>query len=404
MYLNDFEKLLLVLSKREEKEIAVAGAGKTGIMLEKQLKDNGISIKVFMDNNEKLYGTLVNGVRVERIQNLGDNCLYIIAIGEENVRNALEKQLLENCIKKERIIGFSFTDYFMYYEYYRKAYLKGRCKDELSEAYRRIFGRELNWENPTRYTEILNVEKLGSQDPFKTKLSDKVEVRKWVKEKIGEKYLTKRYYEWDSVGEINFEVLPKQFVLKLNNGSGRNIIVKDRDKLDIKQTRQVLAGWFAQNYYFCNGCYELQYKDITPKIVCEEYLEGVAETVYDYNIYCFHGKPEYIWCIKGSHRPECQASFYDKEWKMMPFSFGYPKDPVIAPKPEKLEEMLELSAVLCQGFRHVRVDWYNLPDGRVLFGEITFTTWSGLRRFVPDKYDDYFGKLILEGDGCRNGF
>lgn len=118
MYLNDFEKLLLVLSKREEKEIAVAGVGKTGIMLEKQLKDNGISIKVFMDNNEKLYGTLVNGVRVERIQNLGDNCLYIIAIGEENVRNALEKQLLENCIKKERIIGFSFTDYFMYYEYY----------------------------------------------------------------------------------------------------------------------------------------------------------------------------------------------------------------------------------------------------------------------------------------------
>ena len=79
---------------------------------------------------------------------------------------------------------------------------------------------------------------------------------------------------------------------------------------------------------------------------------------------------------------------------MQEFSFGYPKDPVIAPKPEKLNEMLELSTVLCKDFEHVRVDWYNLPDGRVLFGEMTFTSWSGLRRFKPDKYDDIFGKLI----------
>ena len=65
-----------------------------------------------------------------------------------------------------------------------------------------------------------------------------------------------------------------------------------------------------------------------------------------------------------------------------------------APKPEKLEEMLELTKILCRDFRHVRVDWYIMPDGRILFGEMTFQTWSGLDTFIPEKYDEYFGSLI----------
>lgn len=76
------------------------------------------------------------------------------------------------------------------------------------------------------------------------------------------------------------------------------------------------------------------------------------------------------------------------------FSYGYPKDEQIAPEPEKLDEMLELSRILSKDFKHVRVDWYNLPDGRVLFGEMTFTTWGGLKRFDPDEWDTVFGNMI----------
>lgn len=390
MILERVEELFSELTNNK-KDIVIVGAGKKGRNLQAQLKKRGVTIKSFLDNNKELYETFIDGVCVNKIQDLGANCLYIIAIADLEVCNVLEKQLLETGIKEENIIKFGSKGY----EYYKKQYLNGKVKEELSRTYQKIFSKELNWEHPTRYTEILNVEKLENVDSLKTKLADKVEVRKWVKEKIGEGYLIERYHEWEKVEDIDFDKLPKQFVIKLNNGSGRNIIVKDKDKLDIEETKKILTDWFSCNYAFCNGCYEFQYKDIPPRIVCEEYLEGVAETVYDYNIYCFHGEPKYIWCIKGSHRPECQASFYDKEWNMQPFSFGYPKDPIVAPKPEKLEEMLKLSKILCEGFRHVRVDWYNLPDGRVLFGEMTFTSWSGLRRFDPDEYDEYFGQLVL---------
>ena len=207
-----------------------------------------------------------------------------------------------------------------------------------------------------------------------------------------QEYVTRLYAVWDSVDDINFDVLPNSFVLKVNNGSGRNIIVKDKQNMDKDLVCKQLGIWLNQNFAYVS--LELQYKDVVPKIICEEYLEGVAEEIYDYNIYCFHGEPEYIWCIKGSHRPGCKASFYNKKWEKQPFSYGYPKDEEMAPVPEKLEKMLELSRILCEDFEHVRVDWYNLPNGRVLFGEMTFTTWSGLRRFEPDEYDTVFGNLI----------
>ncbi len=393
MFVADMESLLDELYKREDAKIAIVGAGVKGQELVMEMGAcNFRGVKRFLDNNVSLHGKHVKGIKVDKVQNLGDGWIYIISVAESKIRKILESQLLEDGAKEEQIIKIIYKKD---YEYYKDVYLRGRCKEELSEAYRKEFSKELDWENPTRYTEILNVEKLSGLDPLKAKLADKIEVRKWVEEKIGKKYLVEHYYEWDSVEDIDFEKLPKKFVLKLNNGSGRNIIVKNKEELKTEAVKKMLGDWLLQNYAFCYGNYEFQYKDITPKIICEEYLEGVAETVYDYNIYCFHGKPEYIWCIKGSHRPECQASFYDKEWNMQPFSFGYPKDPVVAPKPEKLEEMLELSTILCKGFKHVRVDWYNLPDGRVLFGEMTFTSWSGLRRFEPDEYDTYFGKLIL---------
>ena len=82
---------------------------------------------------------------------------------------------------------------------------------------------------------------------------------------------------------------------------------------------------------------------------------------------------------------------------MQEFSYGYPLDPVLAPRPQYMNKMLELSEKLSEGFEHVRVDFYGMPD-RLLFSEITFTTWSGLRSFIPDKYDEEFGRLILEND------
>lgn len=204
--------------------------------------------------------------------------------------------------------------------------------------------------------------------------------------------MTKQLNVYKKADEIDFSKLPDKFVLKTNNGSGRNIIIKDKNKMNVYDVLSKLNYWMQSNHMF--DAFEMHYGSIDPLIIAEEYLDGVAETLYDYNVYCFHGKPRYIWCIKGSHRPGCSATFYDTEWKAQPFSYGYPLDIYPAPKPEKLNEMLELSKILSAGFNHVRVDWYIMPDGRILFGEMTFQTWGGMKKIVPYKYDIYLGSLI----------
>lgn len=373
----------------EAESIIIVGAGVVGKGLNGILKHKGKMVKEFFDNNEKKIGTKIDDLEVKRPYKLfGEKLLYIIS-----VRNLLAKQELFNQLVQ---LGIDEENIILYNDLSDPDYIRELDENEypnvVNSMYLRIFGHEIDFNNPTTYNEKISLEKIYLRDPIRTKLADKVEVREWIKEQIGEKYLTKWYGIWDNAEDIDFETLPQSFVLKLNNGSGRNILVKDKSSINVEEIITQLNQWKRINYAYT--VMELHYKDIVPKIICEEYLKDLAESVYDYDIYCFHGKPKYIWCIKGSHRPNCHASFYDLNWEMQPFSYGYPKDEVLAPRPEKLDEMLKLSEILCKQFKHVRVDWYNMPDGRLLFSEMTFTTWAGLSKFVPEEYDLKFGELI----------
>lgn len=382
-------KIDFVLKRaREVGKVVVVGAGARGKRLLRLLKrEESVLVLAVFDNNENIIGESIQNIKIEKPYRLEDcDCLYIIAVAEKNKQIELYTQL--NNLQIDNIL--------IYHEYRDYEYLSNLDEKYYEEAvqgmYYERFGKKLNWQAPVTYNEKINWEKLNIKDERRTKLADKYLVKEWVKEQIGEKYLTKLYGVWEDAEDIDFEALPNSFVLKLNNGSARNFVVKDKSRVDWPKMCQQLNEWKTHNFAFAS--LEMHYKNIVPKIICEEYLEGLADNVYDYNIYCFHGEPKYIWCIRGSHKPDCKASFYNPQWELQPFSYGYPQDPILAPKPEKLEDMLELSKVLCKEFEHVRVDWYNMPDGRVLFGEMTFSTWSGLVFFEPEEYDTIFGNLI----------
>ena len=62
-------------------------------------------------------------------------------------------------------------------------------------------------------------------------------------------------------------------------------------------------------------------------------------------------------------------------------------------KPEKFEEMKVLASKLSRGIPHVRVDFYEV-NGKIYFGELTFSHWSGMVPFKPEKWDYIFGSWI----------
>ena len=68
------------------------------------------------------------------------------------------------------------------------------------------------------------------------------------------------------------------------------------------------------------------------------------------------------------------------------------------PKPVNFEEMLGIAAKLSAGFGFVRVDLYNV-NGRVYFGELTFTPAAGNFKYSPESWDlKHGGKWKLELD------
>lgn len=257
--------------------------------------------------------------------------------------------------------------------------------------YNKKIGRKLNWDNLCAYTEKMQWSKLYDATDVKTELSDKYLVRKWVEEKIGKDYLIPLLGVWNNYDEIDFEKLPNQFVLKTNHGSGTVIIVKDKYKINHKLSRQLFDDWMNTDYSYLFGM-EMQYTKIKRKIIAEQYLDTGDQDLQDYKFLCFDGRPYFCWVDLDRFKNHTR-NVYDLNWNIQPwnqYTYGNSKKDI--PKPKNFEKMVEIASLLCVGFSHVRVDLYNI-NGKIYFGEMTFTNGSGYERIVPDEYDFKLGKL-----------
>lgn len=267
-----------------------------------------------------------------------------------------------------------------------------KYEKELKLWYYRKTGRELDLNNTETFNEKIQWLKLYDSTPLKTKLADKYLVREWIKEKIGEKYLIPLLGVWDKFDDIDFEKLPNQFVLKANHGSGWNIIVKDKTKLDKKMAKKKFDEWLDRNYAFVSGL-ELHYLNIQPKIIAEKYIANLDGDIYDYRIFCFNGKPKYIWLDKGSGTSYHKRNIYDLNWKLQNYRVTYPNFSEKIEKPKVLSEMLKCAEELAKGFIFVRVDFYYI-NTHVYFGEMTFTSQSGTGKWEDENENLHYGKLI----------
>ena len=271
----------------------------------------------------------------------------------------------------------------------------GKYRLDLENFYKKIMHKPLNLNNPQTFNEKIQWLKLYDSTPIKTKLADKYLVRDWVKEKIGEKYLIPLLGVYDKFEDIDFYKLPKQFVIKCNHGCGFNIIVKDKSKLNLADTKEKLDKWLNTNFAFRCG-YELHYRDIKPKIIIEQYIEnkGSNGDLYDYKFWCFNGKVKYIQFLSERNLDGLKMAFYDRNWIKQHFVYSHPLDEKIIEKPNNLKKMIQLAETLSKDFNHVRVDFYRLDDGHIYFGEMTFTSASGLCKWNDEKINKYFGALI----------
>lgn len=261
-------------------------------------------------------------------------------------------------------------------------------EDEINLKYKKVFGREIDWENPKTYNEKLNVTKLYDVTDLKTQLTDKILVSDWVRKRVGnECKLIPLIASFDSVDEIDFDKLPEKYVMKMNNDSG-SVFIHDKKRPVTKELIVKYKNYLQKRNYAYNG-FEMQYKAIEPRIMIEKYM---GEAIRDYKFLCFDGKC-YSCRVDFDRFGDHTRNFYDEKWKILPYNKGKFKNyPEPVTKPKNYEKMWKLAEKLSAGFDQVRVDFYDIDD-EVYFGEMTFTNGAGLEKFYPDEMDLKMGKL-----------
>ncbi len=267
-------------------------------------------------------------------------------------------------------------------------------ENELLKLYKERTGHILNMKHPRRYSEKIQWMKLYGMTSLMSELSDKYAVRQWVKQKIGEEYLVPLLGVWDSFDQIDFEALPNSFVLKTNNASATNVIVNDKTAMNKRLIREKFNYWLRRPFGLISGL-ELQYSAIEPKIIAEaNLLSDKMKDLPDYKFFCFDGKVfcSYTMVDYTFNHYNGKLGFFDRDYKLMDvYRTDYHRISVQIPKPINYEKMVEVAEILSEGFSHVRVDLYNI-EGKIYFGEMTFTTNSGYTQFVPDEFDYELGE------------
>ncbi|UTT43517.1 ATP-grasp fold amidoligase family protein [Exiguobacterium aurantiacum] len=306
---------------------------------------------------------------------------------------------IKNLIKKNDEIAYRLKAFTIAFAMIKTKIVSD--ENEIKSQYKRKLGRDLDLNNPNLYNEKIQWLKLNFRDELLNVCVDKHEVRNYVKTKLpnADQILIPQLGIYNDVNEIDFSQLPKQFILKLTNGSSFNYICFDKKKRgEIKKIKNRFKLWSKLNYYAIGR--EWAYRDVKNRIVCEELiLSAQGNPPEDYRFFCFGGKVKIITVdlesvVDGVKTSDYHRKIYDTDWNAIEATIEYPDKPeLFIEKPKLLTEMIEVAERLAEDFPAVRVDFYSFED-KFYFGELTFYHASGYQKISPLDFEEKMGEWL----------
>ncbi|ADO82175.1 ATP-grasp fold amidoligase family protein [Ilyobacter polytropus] len=259
-------------------------------------------------------------------------------------------------------------------------------------------GYRLNLKKSKTWNEKIQYRKLNCDSEFLSNFTDKIVVRDYVKEIIGEEYLIPLLGYYEKITPKDIENLPKSFVIKTSNGSGgENIkVIWDKNKEDIiklcKQFNKYLDMKIGHKID------ELYYDVKRPRILVEKLMldeNGNIPMDLKFHTFVNGGKPSYIIQVDLSRFEDHSRDWYGENWELLDLKQTYKRSNEILSEPKKFNQMKEIAHKLVKNFNYCRVDLYNL-DGEIYFGELTFCHGSGWEKIEPREWDYKMGEMWYE--------
>lgn len=241
------------------------------------------------------------------------------------------------------------------------------CWQELGEFPNLIVCRD--------YNDRIQWLKLFDQSRETIRCSDKILVRDYIQERIGDQYLVKLYQVHDHFNQIDFDTLPDSFVIKTNHDSGTVVLVRDKLKLDFQAIEGRIEASLKQPYGWLSG--EWAYSYIEPRVLVEEFIAPKSQnTPPDYKFHCVNGKVCWLQYIydRGNSTKE---SIIQPDGVVTPIHFDF--NMIHREEfnvPDSWVEMRSVVERLAAPFKYVRVDMYYI-ENKIYVGELTFYPLMG---------------------------
>lgn len=256
-----------------------------------------------------------------------------------------------------------------------------------------------------------------SRDPLLKIWADKLSVRDWAGKRFSDLKFPSLLWVGKDVGQINFEDLPEQFVLKTNHASGAIILVTTRadkaapmlnvfqgsnarfqpivvhpEKFDAALARKTLASWLSRDYsYRIGNLPEWCYRNIDRFAYAEEFLQNGGQPAADIKIMTANG--QVVYCAHHTERYYIhEQNFFDTSWNPLEIrAADAVRSEQVPERPAHLERMIEISLEIASLSKIARVDFYEV-EGQLYLGEITNYPMNGTLSYEPEYWIREFAR------------
>lgn len=160
-------------------------------------------------------------------------------------------------------------------------------------------------------------------------------------------------------------------MLKATHGCEMNVICPDKSHLDWLALQKQVRFWMTHSIGYIG--LELHYNRIPPRLICEQYL-GIPT---DYKLHCSRGQVLFV-LVCTDRTSWLKLDVFMPDWTHRTDVVVHAESSTVPiARPKSWNRMLEIAQCLSRDFPFVRVDLYEV-EGKVYFGEMTFTPASGL--------------------------
>jgi len=263
----------------------------------------------------------------------------------------------------------------------------------LNRFFKKKNGYTLDLDNPKDFQQKVCWKMVNDRNPLLPIVADKYLVYYYVASKIGSerasKLLVENYNIITKVEDLDKIELPSSFIIKSNQGSGRNFICHDKTEVDIRKLKKRVHRWL-NSYQDLLGP-QWAYKRINKVVIVQKLLKGSDEfPIVEFKLYMLHGRCYLVHLISDRYGEE-EKVFLDHAFELLQPSENVINDYTQSLIDKHKENMLELSYKFSEDFDFIRVD-FMIHESNLYLGELTNYPGSVFRNRIPGTANREMGK------------